>query len=376
MGKAPKPMDDPAEAPQGEREPAPPKSPIRRVTLIVLALGVGMFAYGVFADRLTPYTDQATVQAYVVRVAPDISGRVKTVNVADNQAARTGQTLFTLDPERYEIAVESAEAQLATAGLEVGASTAGLAASEANLAEAQANLTNAREQSKRTFDLVRRGFEAKSQGDRAQAALDSAIAAVSQAVAEVERAEQNLGPRGAGNPQIRQAQATLRKARRDLADTIVRAPSNGVVTNRQLATGQYVNAGQPVMTFFDSSAIWVESEMEENALEHIEVGDPVGIALDIRPGRVYRGRVESVGWGVDSREIDSQTGLPTIRNDSGWVREPQRFAVRVRFEPDDRPRGIRVGSQANVVVFTGENPVTDVIGRLWIGLVSYLSYLT
>ncbi|WP_305300716.1 HlyD family secretion protein [Phenylobacterium sp.] len=335
-----------------------------------------MFAYGVFADRLTPYTDQATVQAYVVRVAPDISGRVKTVNVADNQAARTGQTLFTLDPERYEIAVESAEAQLATAGLEVGASTAGLAASEANLAEAQANLTNAREQSKRTFDLVRRGFEAKSQGDRAQAALDSAIAAVGQAVAEVERAEQNLGPRGAGNPQIRQAQATLRKARRDLADTIVRAPSNGVVTNRQLATGQYVNAGQPVMTFFDSSAIWVESEMEENALEHIEVGDPVGIALDIRPGRVYRGRVESVGWGVDSREIDSQTGLPTIRNDSGWVREPQRFAVRVRFEPDDRPRGIRVGSQANVVVFTGKNPVTDVIGRLWIGLVSYLSYLT
>lgn len=376
MGKAPKPMDDPAEEPQGEREPAPPKSPIRRVTLIVLALGVGMFAYGVFADRLTPYTDQATVQAYVVRVAPDISGRVKTVNVADNQAARTGQTLFTLDPERYEIAVESAEAQLATAGLEVGASTAGLAASEANLAEAQANLTNAREQSKRTFDLVRRGFEAKSQGDRAQAALDSAIAAVGQAVAEVERAEQNLGPRGAGNPQIRQAQATLRKARRDLADTIVRAPSNGVVTNRQLATGQYVNAGQPVMTFFDSSAIWVESEMEENALEHIEVGDPVGIALDIRPGRVYRGRVESVGWGVDSREIDSQTGLPTIRNDSGWVREPQRFAVRVRFEPDDRPRGIRVGSQANVVVFTGKNPVTDVIGRLWIGLVSYLSYLT
>ena len=51
-------------------------------------------------------------------------------------------------------------------------------------------------------------------------------------------------------------------------------------------------------------------------------------------------------------------------------------AVRVRFEPDDRPRGIRVGSQANVVVFTGKNPVTDVIGRLWIGLVSYLSYLT
>ncbi len=376
MGHPPDPLENQAEAPSDAAPPRSPANQIRRLTFIVLVIGVVLFVYSLFANRLTPYTDQATVQAYVVRLAPDISGRVETVNVVDNQAAKTGQVIFTLDPERYEIAVESAEAELATAGLNVGASTAGLAASEANLAETQANLANAREQSKRTFELVRRGFEAKSQRDEAQATLDSAIAAVNQAVAEVERAEQNLGPRGADNPQVRQAQAALRKARRDLADTVVRAPSNGVITNRQLATGQYVNAGQAVMTYFDSGAIWIDAEMEENALEHIKVGDPVGIALDIRPGRLYRGKVESIGWGVDNREVDAQTGLPTIRNDSGWVREPQRFAVRVRFDPDDRPTGIRVGSQANVVVFTGSNPLTDAIGRLWIGLVSYLSYLT
>jgi multidrug resistance efflux pump len=376
MGNIPDPLEEQAQAQNEAPPPHPPANPIRRLTFIVLALGVGLFIYGLFADRLTPYTDQATVQAYVVRLAPDIGGRVEAVNIADNQLARTGQVLFTLDPERYQIAVEAAEAQLAAAGLSVGASTAGLAASEASFAQAQANLANARQQSKRTFDLVKRGFQTKSQSDQAQATLDTAIANADQALAEVERARQNLGPRGASNPQVRQAQAALRRARRDLADTVVRAPSNGVITNRQLATGQYVSAGQPVMTFFDSSAIWVESEMEENGLEHIKVGDPVGIALDIRPGRVYRGRVESIGWGVDSREVDSQTGLPTIRNDSGWVREPQRFAVRVRFDPDDRPTGIRVGSQANVVVYTGNNRLTDAIGRLWIGLVSYLSYLT
>lgn len=376
MGDVPDPREEQIEAPGSESPPRPPANPIRRLTLAVLALGAILFVYSLFADRMTPYTDQATVQAYVVRLAPDIGGRVNTVNVADNQAAKTGQVLFTLDPERYQIAVEAAEAQLASAGLGVGASTAGLAASEASLAQAQASLANARQQSKRTFDLVKRGFQTRSQSDQAQATLDTAIANADQAMAEVERARQNLGPRGANNPQVRQAQAALRKARRDLADTVVRAPSNGVITNRQLASGQYVNAGQPVMTFFDSSAIWVETEMEENGLEHIAIGDPVGIALDIRPGRVYRGRVESIGWGVDNREVDTQTGLPTIRNDSGWVREPQRFAVRVRFEPDDRPTGIRVGSQANVVVYTGNNRLTDAIGRLWIGLVSYLSYLT
>lgn len=365
-----------AREPDAPSQPAPPANAIRRLTIAVLLIGAALFVYSLFADRLTPYSDQATVQAYVVRIAPDVSGRVKSVNVADNQPARTGQVLFALDPERYEIAVETAEAQLAVAGLSVGASTAGLASAEASLAQAQANLANAREQTRRTSDLVRGGFAAQSRGDEARATLGAAIADVNQAVAEVERARQNLGPRGASNPQVRQAQAALRKARRDLSDTVVRAPSEGVVTNRQLATGQYVSAGQDVMTFFDSGAIWVEAEMEENGLEHIKVGDPVGVALDIRPGRVYRGKVESIGWGVDSREVDAQTGLPTIRNDSGWVREPQRFAVRVSFDPSDRPKGIRVGSQANVVVYTGRNALTDGVGRLWIGLVSYLSYLT
>jgi multidrug resistance efflux pump len=96
---------------------------------------------------------------------------------------------------------------------------------------------------------------------------------------------------------------------------------------------------------------------------------------DIRPGRVFPGKIESVGWGVDSRDIDPLTGLPTIRNDSGWVREAQRFAVRIEFEPDKRPKGILLGSQANVVVYTGRSALTDTIGRWWIWAVAYLSYL-
>ena len=90
---------------------------------------------------------------------------------------------------------------------------------------------------------------------------------------------------------------------------------------------------------------------------------------------MFQGKVESVGWGVDSRDIDPATGLPTIRNDSGWVREAQRFAVRILFEPDQRPKGILLGSQANVVVYTGRSAFTDMIGRWWILAVAYLSYL-
>jgi len=365
------PSEDSNPQPQSPRR----SNPTRTITILILLLGILFYTYSIFADRLTPYTDQATVQAYVVRVAPDVSGRVLSVNLSDNQIAKTDEVLFTIDPERFQIAVDIAEAKLASVGLTIGASTAALAAAEARLAEAEAKLANTRQQTERIFELVKKGTYSKARGDQAQAALDSAIADVERAKAEVEQARQNLGPQGADNPQIRQAQAELRAAQRDLADTVLRAPSDGVVTNLQLASGQFVAAGQAVMTFIDAEVIWIQSEFRENSIENVKVGDPVGIVLDIRPGRVFPGKVESVGWGVSNRTVDPQTGLPTIRNNSGWVREAQRFAVRIEFEPDTRPKGVLLGSQANIVIYTGRSALTDTIGRWWIWAVAYLSYL-
>lgn len=354
--------------------PKPQANPMGRVTLVVLLAGLGLYGYHLVADRLTPYTDQATVQAYVVNLAPDISGRVKAVNVVDNQHVRAGQVLFTIDDERYQIAVKTAEAQLASAGQSVGASTAALASAQARLATSEANLANAEQQTARVFELVNLGYRPKADGDNARADLRTASADVIRAKADVEQARQNLGPAN-GNAAVRSAQAALEKARRDVADTVVRAPSSGDVTNLQLATGRYVGAGQTAMTFIDGDVVWIESQFRENSLEHIKVGNRVGISLDVRPGRVYPGRVESTGWGVDNRDVDTATGLPQIKNDSGWVRDPQRFAVRVRLDPNPELKDIRVGSQASLVAYTGRNALTDSIGRWWIGVVSYLTYL-
>jgi multidrug resistance efflux pump len=248
-------------------------------------------------------------------------------------------------------------------------------AAEARLAASEATLVNARLQSERVFELVRRGVSSPSRGDDSRASVRNAVAEVARSKAELEQARQSLGPQGADNPQIRQAQAALSSARRDLADTVVRAPSNGRVTNLQLAPGRFAAGGQAVMTFVENDAVWIEAEFRENSLEHIKVGDPVGIVLDVRPGRIYPGKVESVGWGIDNRDADPQTGLPTVSNDSGWVRDPQRFVVRIRLDPKKRPNDIRVGSQASIVVYTGTSGLTDVVGRVWIRLVSWLSYL-
>jgi len=93
-----------------------PSDSVRRWTLIVLGLIVVLFLYSLIADRLTPYTSQATVQAFIVRMAPEVAGRVIEVNVVDNQKAKAGDVLFRIDPQPFEIALQQADAKLAGVG--------------------------------------------------------------------------------------------------------------------------------------------------------------------------------------------------------------------------------------------------------------------
>ena len=235
------------------------------------------------------------------------------------------------------------------------------------MAEAIARRANIRDQTARTLELVTKGIYAAARKDQATANLASSEASVSQAEAEVEKARQALGPSGASNPQIREAMAALKQAQLDLKRTTIYAPSDGGVTNLQLTVGQLLGKGQTAMTYIDAREIWIEAAFRENSLEHIKIGTPVKIVLDIRPGRVYSGRIATIGYGVSSRSIDPATGLPSLRNPSGWIRSPQPMPVRIEFD-EPRPTELRVGSQATVMAFTGGNVVMNGIGwlRMWL----------
>ena len=148
-----------------------------------------------------------------------------------------------MDPEPYRIAVEEAEAKLATAGQTVGASTAGVASAEAKVAEMTARRNNTREQTARVLELVKKGTYAAARAIPPNAESKAAEAALQQAKAELDRARESLGPQGAENPQLREAMAALQQAQLDLSHTDVLAPSDGLVTNLQLTNGQYAGAG-------------------------------------------------------------------------------------------------------------------------------------
>ena len=108
----------------------------------------------------------------------------------------------------------------------------------------------------------------------------------------------------------------------------------------------------------------------------MKAGDPVDIVLDIRPGRVFRGRIQSIGFGVSSQESDPQTGLRKLHNPSGWIRDPQPIPVRIDFDLASPPSGIRLGSQASVIVYTGGNSVMNALAWLRIRLAAWLTYVS
>jgi multidrug resistance efflux pump len=168
----------------------------------------------------------------------------------------------------------------------------------------------------------------------------------------------------------------VEKAKLDLVRTTVVAPSDGVVTNLQLALGQFTGVGQAVLTFIDARDVWFSANFRENSLEAIKSDAPAEIVLDVFPGWVFDGKVESVGWGVAQGAIDPATGLPKVSAPVGITRTAQRFPVRINLEQKDYLPGMRLGSQANIIVYATGNPITNAIGALWIRLIAVLTYVS
>jgi multidrug resistance efflux pump len=387
-------MSDPTQSkpatPEGNVAPAEPsaeedrpqqtrqKDPVRRWTVIILVICAALTVWYVIGDRLTPSTSQARVEAYVVPIAPEVSGTVSAVDVSNNLFVEAGERLLQIDISRYALTRDSAEAELLATQQELDAAFAGLVSAEANLKSARADL----ERDRRNFERLQNIFEedpgavSKRRLDGAVATLEGAKARVESAEAELTKARLQLGPRPEENPRLLAARAALEQASINLDRTTIVAPGRGLVTDVRVDAGNYAQAGAPLMTFVAIHDVWIQADMTENNLGNLKSGDDVEIVLDVRPGRVFKGRVRSVGFGVSTGN-DSLGTLPTIENQQNWLRDAQRFPVIIDLDETalEKGIGIRVGSQASVIVYTGAHPLMNTLGRLYIRLLSYFSYL-
>lgn len=366
-----------AETDQKPSVAKPPADPVRRWTYIVLIICVFLLAWYLRADRVTPFTSQARVNAVVVPIAPQVSGNVTSVSVSNNQLVQAGQELFQLDIENYRLAVQTAEANLEAARQSVGAAKATVASAEASVSSAQAGMQRAK------LDAIRmRNIRKEDPGAISQRRLESAEASYAAATAHLasteanrDKAIQNLGAEGERNSTILQAQSSLDQANLNLERATVVAPADGVVTGVRLDKGNFAAAGAAQMTFIASQNIWVQADFTENNLGHIDPGDKVAMVFDVLPGEVIHGKVREVGFGVavDTAPLGS---LPTIKNDPDWLRESQRYPVLIDFEISGAQQAslLKVGSQVSVVVYTGEHWVSDTLAATMIWLRSIFTY--
>lgn len=368
----------PAAGPPPPAAPPPGTDPARKGIRWVVVVIVLSLVWYLLADRYTPYTQQARVEAFVVPVASEVAGRVTQVRVRNNQDVAAGAALFDVDAEQYRIALDRARADLDATRRQIGASTAGIDSAQASLRAAQANEVRARQDSSRLERLYSddRGTISLRRLEIARANLAQAVSQVAAARAEVQRAREQEGGSEEDNAKLRSAAAAVQKAELDLANTQVRAPAAGLVTDLRTDAGQFAAAGKPVMTLIAIHDVWINAEMTENNLGHVDPGTPVAIILDALPGQIFEGRVRSVGYGVSVGTPTQPGSLPTVQNSRDWLRPAQRFPVAIDLDPGQLPslRGIRVGGQAEVMAFPHPGNPLNPLGRLYLRLMSWLSY--
>lgn len=253
------------------------------------------------------WTRDARVRAVVIKVAPDVSGPITGMKVIDNQYVAQGDTLFVIDKQRYQLALERARA--------------GLAHSRDELA-----LRN--HEARRRKQL---GNEVSAE-EREQAS----------AVATLARSD------------LRAAQASEASAALDLARTKVKAPVSGYVTHLLAHQGDYAKAGSPVLTLVDSHSFWVEAYLKETQVHRIKSGDRVRVRL-LGTRRDLAGRVDGIARGIGNSNAvaGSDQGLPSVAPTFEWVRLAQRIPVHITLENIPADLTLSAGMTASVRVEAG-----------------------
>ena len=346
---------------------------------VALAIVVSLTWY-LLADRYTPYTSQARIEGYVVGVAPQVAGTVTRVWARNNQEVEKDQPLFEIDRSQHQIALDKARSDLENAGRQVGAGSESVNAARANLLAARANERKARQDADRLERLHKEdpGTISVRRVEVSQATLEQARAQVTAAQADIQRAiEQMGGDDAADNSILKTALTAVARAELDLANTLVKAPSRGVVTDLTAAVGRYAGTGSPVLTLIVIHDVWINAEFTENNLGHVEVGTPVEILFDVLPGRVFKGEVRSIGLGTSAGGDQPVGTLPTIQNDRDWLRQSQRFPVIIGFDTQQDEtlrRNLRIGGQASIIAYSEGTSVLKLLGKAYIRLASYFSY--
>jgi membrane fusion protein (multidrug efflux system) len=350
---------------------------ILAIAVVTIAAVWGIWYFLTQAGRVS--TDNAYVGADSATVTALVSGPVKDVRVAGTQAVKKGDILVILDDADQRIAVADAEGALRqarqrygqasatvdAARARVSARGADIAQARARLRDADATVAKAQAEFARRNSIASTGAVSGEELTAARAALAQANAARDLAAAGISSAEATRGSAsgdlGAADavvrgttietsPDVAVAHARLEKAQLDLARTVIRAPVDGIVTNRQVQVGQRIAAGAPIMVIVPISTAYVDANFKESQFKRIRMGQPVELVSDYYGGDVvYRGRVVGIAGGTGA----AFSLIPAQNATGNWVKVVQRLPVRIALDPGElKAHPLRVGLSMEATIDT------------------------
>ncbi len=359
------------------QDTAQEKNMAKYFALIIIAILGILITWYVVSDRFAPASSQGAVNAYVTQLSAQVAGQVTRVFVADGEVVESGQPLFHLDDRSFKLAVKQAENDLARSVKSTKASAASILSSQAAVNEAHIKLENIKASTNRTLALAKRKLLSAGDAQDARAQLKAAEAAYSKAEASLKSSILALGAEDESNLDVQAAQIALEKAQLNLAYSTVKAPTHGVVTNMKLAIGQYVAPGNPALTFIDTRGAWVSIDLRENQLGNVSINDEVDIAFDAVPGKVFKGTVKSIAWGIDPGKVTAN-GLQQNQPSNQWFEPARRIPVHIELEGGlaHWPIAAKAGGKVSAVVYSKgrSNPIAWLSYAIF-RIQSVLSYL-
>jgi membrane fusion protein (multidrug efflux system) len=299
----------------------------------------------------------------IVSISPDISGRVTEIDVQENQTVKQGDVLFKIDPAPFQIAMDQANAALASARLSVEQLRVNYTTAQTKLAADQQTLVIQQRTQSRNTELAAKGVATQTAVDQGQLAVQQAQQAVDLDQQAVQGAlaalDGNANIKTDDHPAVKTALAAMESAKLNLDKTTVVAPAAGVVSQiPSFNVGQYITGGTTIVSLVETDNTWIEANFKETQLENIKVGQPATVVIDAYSGTKLQGTVESVGAATGA-----QFSLIPAQNATGnWVKVVQRVPVRISVKTDpDEP--LRSGMSATATVDTGKSTLDKLSGH-------------
>jgi membrane fusion protein, multidrug efflux system len=371
-------MNAPANNNAAPATTAPAGNPKRRTALTAIAVAVLVVGggYGIYywmTGRHSESTDNAYVQANVVQITAQAGGTVTAIQADDTDFVKAGQLLVKLDPADARVALDQAEAALASTVRETrilfannSTLQAQIDARAADATRAKADLDKAQDDVNRRQPLVQSGAVGKEEFSHATDQLASARSAYTAAKSALDAAREQLGSNQAqtegtsvaDHPNVQRAAAKVREAWLAVQRADVPAPVSGTVARRSVQVGQRVQAGVPLMSVVTLDNAWVDANFKEGQLERLRIGQPATLEADVYGKHVvFHGKVEGLGAGTGA----AFSLLPAQNATGNWIKVVQRVPVRISLDPKEIAQNpLRVGLSMNVTVNVADESGTSV----------------